>query len=266
MKAKVYDLTGKEKTSIDLGKCFSVELREDVIAKILEAKKQHQSYGASPVAGMQSSAAGKIVHRRGVWKSQYKRGISRIPRKIMSRRGSQFNWVGAFVPQAIGGRKAHPPKAIKNWEKTINKKEMKLATCSALSATVNPKEIAKRYSRLEEKDIKVPLVIESKDNIKVKELLSVIKQILGDKVYEVALRTRKVRAGIGKLRGRKYKSTAGLLLVIGKQEKIKTKAFEVKNTNELSIVDLAKGGPGRLTVYTEKAIQELNEKYDKKSK
>ena len=61
----------------------------------------------------------------------------------------------------------------------------------------------------------------------------------------------------GKMRGRKYKSNAGVLVVVGKKEKIKTNAFETKNVGELSVVDLAKGGAGRLTIYTENAINEL---------
>jgi hypothetical protein len=62
------------------------------------------------------------------------------------------------------------------------------------------------------------------------------------------------------MRGRKYKSNAGLLLVVGNEEKIKTNLVEVKMTKNLNVTDLAKGGVGRLTLYTEKAISELGEK------
>ena len=72
---------------------------------------------------------------------------------------------------------------------------------------------------------------------------------------------KSIRKGIGKLRGRKYKSTAGMLLVIGNEEKLKITAFDVQKVNKLGINDLANGGVGRLTVYTEEAIKELGAKF-----
>ena len=126
MKTKLLDINGKEKGSIDLPKSFSKEIIEDIVAKILEIKKTGQPYAPSPVAGKQHSASGILIHRRHVWKSQYGRGMSRIPRKVMSRRGSQFNWVGAQVPSAVGGKRAHPPKVISRINtKKINKKDDK---------------------------------------------------------------------------------------------------------------------------------------------
>ena len=117
-KANILNIDGKKVKEIELPKCFSQPIREDIVAKVVEIKKQKQPYGPSPVGGKQSSASGKIVHRRHVWKSGYGRGQSRIPRKTMSRRGTQFNWVGAEVPNTRGGRRAHPPKAAS----MINKK------------------------------------------------------------------------------------------------------------------------------------------------
>ena len=182
----------------------------------------------------------------------------------MSRKGSQFNWVGATVPSAVGGRRAHPPKVISMIsKKKINKKEMKIALISALTATAEKKEVKNKYGKLKDSEIKnLPLIVESKIiSLKTKELISSIKKILGKELFEVALRKKTVRSGKGKLRGRKYKSNAGMLLVTGKNEKLKTSIFEMKNSANLSVVDLAKGKMGRLTVYTENAIKDLNEKF-----
>jgi len=138
MKSKILDITGKEKATIDLPKCFNTKIRKDVLAKVLEAKKSEQPFSPSPVGGKQHSASGIIIHRRKVWKSGYGRGRSRVPRKIMSRKGSQFNWVGAEIPSVRGGRRAHPPKVLSRIKVLkINKKEIKLALCSALSATAS---------------------------------------------------------------------------------------------------------------------------------
>lgn len=266
MKAKVLDINGKEKGSLDLPKCFSSKIREDVVAKVLEVKKIKQPYSPSPVAGKQSSASGKIPHRRHVWKTHYGKGVSRVPRKIFSRKGSQFNWEASEVPQARGGRRTHPPKILSMLNRLkINKKEMKVAIISALSATANGKEIAKKYSTLKDEKISnAPFIVEGKiSGLKTKELILSVKKILGEKLFDVAVRKKSVRSGKGKLRGRKYKANAGVLIVTGKDEKIKTKTVDSTNSENLGVNDLAKGGLGRLVIYTESAVRELNERYGK---
>jgi len=263
MKANVLNIKGEKSKQIELPSFFSEIIREDLILKILEAKRIKQPYGPKPNAGNQSSISGKIVHKRHAWKSQYGRGMSRIPRKSMSRKGSQFNWVGANVPNTRGGRRAHPPKVISMINtKKINKKEEKLGLKSAISATANKKYIQKKYSSLKnEKLNEFPLIVDNKlISLKTKELISSLKNILGEKVFNLALRKKEVRSGRGKMRGRKYKENAGLLLVLGNNEKIKINAFENVNANKLSVKHLAEGNPGRLTIYTETAIKDLGEK------
>ncbi len=263
MKTKIYTIDGKQEKEIILPNCFNETIREDLIQKIIEAKKVWQPYAPSPVAGNQNSASGKLIHQRKVWKSQYGRGMSRIPRKQMSRRGSQFHWVGATVPNTRGGRRAHVPKVVSMIGLArVNKKELKLALMSALSATVSAKWVIKRYERLkDEKITNLPLVVESKiTTLKSKEVLSGLKKILGEKLYGIAIQKKTIRKGIGKLRGRKYKNNAGMLLVVGNEEKLKITAFDVQKANKLGVNDLANGGVGRLTVYTETAIKDLGAK------
>lgn len=269
MKTDLINSKGEKTKQIDVPEFFSVNVREDLIQKIIETKKTTQPYGPNPLAGNQYSASGKLKHHRHVWKSQYGRGMSRVPRKQRSRRGSQFDWVGATVPNTRGGRRAHPPKVVSMFEAgKVNKKELRLAIMSALSATASKDWVVKRYSRLEEKDLKsLPMVVESKFvESKSKELLQGLKKLLGEKVFEVAVQKKSIRKGIGKLRGRKYKKTQGLLVVVGKDEKFKTTAFDVQSVKTLGLQDLAKGVPGRLTIYTEKAFQELKEKFSGKTK
>lgn len=262
-KIQIYKIDGKKEKEISAPKFFSSDVRGDIIFKILESKKTWQAYGPNLMAGNNYSASGIIKHHRKVWKSQYGRGISRVPRKIMTRKGSQFNWVGATVPNCRGGRRAHPPKALSMVNtKSINKKEMKLALISALSATANGSFISRRYETLNDKKIEnAPYVVESKiTNLGTKDLLETVKNILGETLFPLAIKKRSQRAGKGKSRGRKYKSTAGLLIVVGKDEKIKTSAFDVIEAQKLSVLDLAIGGPGRITLYTEKAVKELEDK------
>jgi large subunit ribosomal protein L4e len=262
MKSRILDIAGKEKGSIELPKEFSAVIRDDIVSRVLEAKKRQHPYSPSPVAGKQHSAKGLIVHRRHVWRSGYGRGQSRVPRKIFSGRGSQFNWEAAEVPFARGGMRAHPPK-IEHFlkELKINKKEFKIAFISALAATANEKYVSKKYSRLEDKKVKVPFVVEGKiAELKIKAVLKSLKDILGNETYEVAIKKRAIRAGRGKMRGRKYKSNAGMLLVLGNNEKLKTNMFDVVQAHELTLWNLSNGGLGRLTVYTENAIKDIEKK------
>lgn len=263
MKATIFSVEGKKLKEIELPEFFSEKIREDLIARIVEAKKIRQPYAPGEFSGMKYAASGKIRHKRHAWKVSYGRGMSRVPRKIMSRRGSQFNWVGAGVPAMRGGRRAHPPKIasmlIRN---KINKKEMALAMKSALTATANEKQLRKKYARLSNIEIKgLPFIVESKlSSLKTKQLLETLKKIMGEKVFVVGVRNKEQRSGKGKLRGRRYKENAGLLIVTGKDEKIKTKVFDVANAANLNVTDLASGGQGRLTIYTETAIKELGER------
>lgn len=267
MKIKILDIQGQTKKTIELPKFFENEIREDIVAKVLEAKKRQQPYSPSLVAGKQHSAKGKIVHRRHVWRSGYGRGQSRVPRKIFSQKGTKFNWEAAEVPQARGGMRAHPPKILHFLkELKINKKENKIALESALSATVNKKFIEKKYERIKNINKELPFIVESEIlNLKTKQFFESLKKIIGEDLFSVAIRKKTIRSGKGKLRGRKYKSNAGLLIVIGKDEKSKTKNFEIVPTKRLNVTNLASGSLGRLTLYTEQAIKELNEKFGGKN-
>ncbi|MBU2616524.1 MAG: 50S ribosomal protein L4 [Nanoarchaeota archaeon] len=263
MKAKIFNIDGKAEREIEMPKAFSSRIREDIVLKVLEAKKSQQPYSPSLTAGKQHSASGRIIHQRKVWKSGYGRGMSRVPRKAHSRKGSQFNWVGAEVASTRGGRRAHPPKVIAmiNTLK-INKKELEQALISALSATASKKEISNRYEKISEKDISaVPFVVEAKlTALKTKDIISSLKKILGEELFSKVEKKRAIRSGKGKVRGRKYKVNAGLLLVTGDKEKVKSNIVEIQTVSKLGVSDLARGGLGRVTVYTEEAVKELGAK------
>jgi len=268
MKANILNINGEKIKEIELPKYFSQPIREDLIYKLIETKLSRQPYSPSPVAGKQYSASGIVQHRRHVWKSSYGLGISRVPRKITSRHGTRFNWIGASVSGTVGGMRSHPPKILSMINtKKINKKEEKIAFISALSATANEKKVSGKYETLKEMKItKLPFIVEGKiTTLKTKEFISSLKKILGD-LFDVSLQKKQVRSGKGKLRGRKYKKNAGILLVIGKNENMKIKGIEIKKAENVSILDLAKGGPGRLAVYTENAIKELEDKLNMEKK
>jgi len=262
MKAKILNKTGSGTKEVELPKCFSSKIRKDIAQRYYEVAKKFHMHGTFILAGMQYSASGKLRHRRHKWKSTYGRGISRVPRKIFWRRGTQFYWQGATVAGTVGGRKAHPPK-IEHFlkKKKINQKEIEKAISSAISATANSNYLKERYSRIKEK-IDVPFIVSSDIlKLKTKEFKELLKKVLKDS-YKLALQEKSKRAGRGKTRGRKYKKSAGLLLVIGNEEKVKFTGIDVKKVNELEISDL--WPLGRLAMYTEKALEDLDKFYGEK--
>ncbi len=265
MKTDILDISGKKIKILEVPRFFSEKPRLDFISTVLYVKKTKQPYGPSLVAGKQYSASGRIVHRRHVWMSGYGRGTSRIPRKIMSQVGSQYQGVGAEIASTVGGRRAHPPKPFSMINtKKLNKKILKNALISALSSTANERLITKKYSKLsKEKITNLPIVVESKiTSLKTKDFLKSLKAILGEKILEVSIPIKKVRSGKGKRRGRMYKENAGAILVVGNDETVKSSVLETKKANNVSVIDLAKGGPGRIAIYTEKAINDLQKRLE----
>jgi large subunit ribosomal protein L4e len=261
MKAKLIDAKGKESGKVDMPKNFSENIRTDILAKVFEAQKlaYSQSYGAKDGAGAQYSASGISKKKRHDWKGTYGKGISRIPRKIMSRNGASFNWVGATTSNTRGGRRPHAPRSEKNLFKKINKKELRMAFNTAFAGTVDSKLLESKYS----KKVDGAFVF-TKDvlTMKTKDFIEIIKTLFGE-AFSTALKTKTVRAGIGKMRGRKYKSNAGLLFVIATDEEMKRKGISVVKVSELRISDLAPNGkPGRLACYTESAIKEIGERFN----
>lgn len=253
MKAHLYDLKGQKKGEVELPHVFDTHVREDLVQKYFEVDKEMQPYGLYTEAGKRHSASGTISHKRHDWKGQYGRGISRTPRKAMSRRGTQFNWVGAEVSNTRGGRRPHGPKPSFA-RKKINRKEAVQAMHSAFAATAHEKYLIQRYATLKELKVRVPIVVENLEHVKTKEFIALLKNVLGP-VFELAMQHKEVRAGKGKLRGRKYKSNAGLLLVTSAHEKVKLSGVDVRTTHDVAIEDLYP--LGRLVMYTEKALGEL---------
>ncbi len=269
MKANVLSITGEKLKQVELPSCFTEEIRKDLIKRAfeVEAAATRQPYGAFPLAGKLASASGKIRRARRKYKTSYGIGISRVPRKVMTRRGARFFWVGAFAPGMRGGRAAHPPKAEKIFTKKINKKEKIKALKAAIAATSSQKEIYKRYSTLKEEKIELPLIVESKiaDIKKTKELHEVLSKLLGN-AAKIAFRQRRVRAGAGKKRGRYYKKGKGMLIVTSTDKEmpaakgLKGLGVDVAKVKKLKISELAPSGiGGRLTLYTEDAIKEMRE-------
>jgi large subunit ribosomal protein L4e len=263
MKLQVLD-TGKKKVKdLELPIQFLEEYRPDLIKRAVHALQSaaRQAYGAHPDAGKRHSS--KLSKRRRKYRGCYGFGISRVNRKILSRRGTRMFWVGAFSPQTVGGRRSHPPKAEKIWEKSINKKENRKAIRSAIAATVDKKVVEARGHKI---PTEYPFVIDASIE-KVTKTIDITKMLhsLGFDQELVRSSVKKVRAGKGKTRGRKYQKKKGILVVVGEDCPLAKSAknipgLDVVTVNSLNAELLAPGAlPGRATLWSEKAL-ELMEK------
>ncbi len=262
MKADVKNMEGEKTKTIELPKQFEEEYREDLIRKAVQIIQSHkrQPYGSKPEAGKRASAL--VSRRRKAYRGAYGHGISRVPRKVMTKRGRQLFWVGAFAPGTTGGRRAHPPKSTKEWELKINTKERRKAIRSAIAATANKQLVEKRGHKAKE----IPIILTSDiENIKkTKELRNILEKI-GLKEELERIENKKIRAGKGKNRGRRYKTKKGPLIVVSKKCELEKAArnlqgVDIAEAKALNAELLAPGTqPGRLTIYTEKSIEQMKQ-------
>jgi large subunit ribosomal protein L4e len=248
MKAQVKTIDGGVAKDIELPAMFTEEYRPDLIKKAVMALQstRRQPHGSYPFAGICSSAVG--------WGSG--RGASHVPRL---KNGSR----AAKVPQAKGGREAHPPVVEKILIKEINQKEKQKAFRSAVAASIRPDLIAGRGHLFEGT---VPVVFEDKFESldKTQDVISALTTIGVYNDIERAKDSRKVRAGRGKMRGRRYKQRKSLLIVTSGPEFRAARnlaGVDVVTIDQLNVEHLAPGmQAGRLTVWTESALTRLEGK------
>jgi len=251
--SKVFDLRGKETGKVKLPPVFKTPLRPDVIKRSVLAIQSHkiQPQGRDPMAGKRTTA-----ESRGVGL-----GISRVPRL---KDGSR----AAFGVGIVGGHRAHPPRSEKKIRKKIPKKEMGLALRSAIAAT-GIKETVKTRGHLVEDIPDFPLVVV--DDIeslrKTKEVEEVLLSLgVWADIFR-AKESRRVRSGKGKRRGRRYKQAVGPLLVTSERNNLQKAArnlpgVDIASVEDLNVTLLAPGThPGRLTVWSTKALEKLDKKF-----
>jgi large subunit ribosomal protein L4e len=245
MKAQVKSLDGSIAREIELPDVFEEPYRPDLVKKAVIALQstRYQPHGTYPFAGINSSAVG--------WGSG--RGASHVPRLKNSSRAAK-------VPQAKGGRQAHPPLVAKVLLRRINKKEKEIAMRSAIAATISP-ELLKNRGHIYEGE--VPVVFEDGFE-EIARTGDVISALSAAGVYMDVVRakeSRKIRAGKGKLRGRRYKQRKSLLIVTGSRPLTAARnlpGVDAVTVDQLNAELLAPGTQaGRLTVWTESALSRL---------
>ena len=254
-KINIYNLDGKKKGLVDKPQIFNIKPRKDLIQKAIEISqsRKKQIQGRNKKAGLKNTAEG--------WGTGH--GVSRAPRI----KGSGFTTarhVGR-VPFAVGGRRTHPIKTEKNLKKKINKKTNKLSIMSAISAS-GYKSWVKERGHIIDNVPEIPLVIDDKIQSikKTAKVYSILCSLGLEEELVKNKNSKKIRAGKGKRRGRKYKKKRGILFVIKDDFGIikaskNIPGIEIIKIENISIDDLAPGGSsGRLLLWTQSAFSELN--------
>ncbi|TFF97765.1 MAG: 50S ribosomal protein L4 [Promethearchaeota archaeon] len=173
------------------------------------------------------------------------------------------------VPFAKGGRRAHPIKTQKKIIKKMNKKTYELSIISAIAASGNVLWVQKRGHKIQNIP-EIPLVVDDKIQTikKTEQIYSTLCDLGFNEELIKNKKGKKIRAGKGKNRGRKYKRKKGILIVIKDDFGIVKSSrnipgTEIINIEDLSIDKLAPGGvAGRLIIWTQSAFNELKNKFE----
>jgi len=254
-KTTTYTTTGTKDGEIELPLIFSTPFRQELIHKAVTNLTSHkfQPQGRHPSAG-QDVVADSNDPPTG-------QGVSRVARAQGGGGGRQGQ--GAEVASTRGGRQAHPPIVEKVIYKKLNKKENKLALCSAIAATASKDRVEFRGHKVEGIE-SFPIVVS--DDIesvnKTSEMTKILDSLKLSQDVE-RLESRKPRSGQSRLRGRSKKVGKSVLFVTKDSSNI-SKAIgalpgvDATSVKDLSVLDLAPGSdPIRLTVYSKSAIEEI---------
>ena len=269
--SETYEVSVENGSKVELPESFSSDIREDMVKDAVHSSRanRRQPYGHRTHGGKRAPQAG-MKHSVEWWGKG--RGVSRIMRKTGQRTAAQN-------PHTRGGRRAHGPLVEKDWSMKFNSKQKRIARDSAIAATCNAEIVASRGHRFDE-SLRFPIIIDKYTEVKDGEtdahdpesipLLHATRKFvammqglgLGDDL-DRAKNGRSIRAGKGKMRGRRRRTPKSVLLVVSKTGALSKAArnipgVDVVAARDLCAEDLAPGGDiGRLTVWTKKAIEEM---------
>jgi len=250
MKANVIDLSGNSSSQVELPPVFEEEYRPDLIKRAVLAAQANrlQPYGPHFYAGMNTSAQS--------WGPGH--GVSRVPRLKNGRKA-------AGIPMAVGGRRSHAPQPNAVYTEKVNKKERRKAIRSAIAATASSGLVEARGHRFTKE---LPIVAKN-DLESLNKTTDVIKFLVAAGLWDDVQRAkdgRHIRAGKGKLRGRKYKGRKSLLIVAGTDQGLGKAARNLPGVDFVTVerlnAELLAPGTkaGRLTVWTESSLEKLAKK------
>lgn len=198
--------------------------------------------------------------------------MARIPR--VSGGGTHRAGQAAFGNQCRSGRMFAPTKVWRKWHQKLNLGQKRFATCSAIAASSSAALLMARGHHISTVP-EVPLVIASTafaDGAinKTSKAIALLNAVGAGPDLEKVRASRKLRAGKGKLRGRRHRQRRGPLVVYEpeKDGRELIRAFrnipgvETCSVYALNLLQLAPGGHlGRFVIWSSAAFAALDTIY-----
>ncbi|XP_065063803.1 large ribosomal subunit protein uL4-like [Rhopilema esculentum] len=243
---------------IPLPAVFCSPIRHDVVNFVHAnvAKNKRQPYAVSRLAGHQTSAES--------WGTG--RAVARIPR--VRGGGTHRSGQGAFGNMCRGGRMFAPTRIWRRWHRHINKNQRRYATVSGIAATALPALVMARGHKIE-KIPEVPLVVSNgvESLTKTKAAVALLKKLDAYDDVQKCIDSKKIRAGKGKMRNRRYTMRRGPLVIYNEDHGIR-QAFrnlpgvELLKVDRMNLLQLCPGGHlGRFCIWTKGAFEKLDSLY-----
>lgn len=245
-------------TLLTLPAVFNAPIRPDVVNFVHQniAKNRRQPYCVSKEAGHQTSAES--------WGTG--RAVARIPR--VRGGGTHRSGQGAFGNMCRGGRMFAPTRPWRRWHRKVNVNQKRYAMVSAIAASGVPALVMSK-GHIVNKIPEIPLVVSNKvqELTKTKEAVAFLRSIKAWADIKKVYKSKRFRAGKGKMRNRRRIQRRGPLVIFGKDDGI-TRAFrnipgvDLINVSRLNLLKLAPGGHvGRFVIWTQSAFEQLNSLY-----
>jgi len=256
----VYSATdGKPVSQTKLASVFDSPIRLDVVRHVHRdmSKNHRQPYAVSRWAGHQSSAES--------WGTG--RAVARIPR--VPGGGTHRAGQGAFGNMCRGGRMFGPTKTYRRWHRRINKNQRRYALVSALAASSSAALVMARGHRVDQIS-EIPLVIADETIVKIaktKAAVAVLKTLGAYADVQKVIDSKKIRAGKGKMRNRRYVKRRGPLIIYDQKAPFLRAFRNIPGVDfccvtRLNLLRLAPGGHlGRFVIWTKGAIAQLDSLY-----
>lgn len=233
---------------------FLAPIRSDIVHFVFYNlnKNRRQPYAVNKDAGMLYAAES--------WGTG--RAVARIPRVGGS--GTHRSGQGAFGNMCRGGRMFNPTTIWRRWQRKVNLTQRRHAVASAVAASAVPSLVLARGHRINQVP-EVPLVVDSLAVDRAHDVVALLEKFGLKEELDKVRETRKVRAGQGKYRNRRYKTRKGPLIVYGNDDRLITRSarnvpgVDVCHVDRLNLLQLAPGGHlGRLIIWTRQAFERLD--------
>ncbi|KAJ3123925.1 hypothetical protein HK098_001570 [Nowakowskiella sp. JEL0407] len=241
--------------TVALPSVLTAPIRPDVVRFVHTnmAKNSRQAYSVNVDAGHQTSAES--------WGTG--RAVARIPR--VSGGGTHRAGQAAFGNMCRGGRMFAPTKIWRKWHVKTNQNQKRYAVASALAASALPALVQARGHKIDKVN-EIPLVVSDgvESFTKTKSAVALLKAVNAYDDVQKVIDSKTMRAGVGKIRNRRFRQRRGPLVIYNKDDGI-VKAFrnipgvELVNVDALNLLLLAPGGHvGRFVIWTRSAFEKLD--------